>query len=99
MRVVAAHHVADHLGAFAVLGVGGEALLPHRVEDAPLHRLQTVADVGQRPRRDHRERVVQVTGLRRFVERDVGGAARTRRRAAEAVAASAGRFEIVEKIR
>ena len=75
VRVVAAHHVADDLGALAVLGVGGEVLLPHRVEDAALHRLQPVADVGQRARRDHRQRVVQIARLRRFVQRDVGGAA------------------------
>ena len=49
VRMITAHHVADHLGALAVLGVGGEALFPHRVEDAALHRLQAVAHVRQRP--------------------------------------------------
>ena len=56
VRVVAAHHVADDLRALAVLGVGGQVLLPHRVEDAALHRLEAVAHVGQRARRDDRER-------------------------------------------
>ena len=63
--MVVAHHVADDLRALAVLGVGGEVLLPHRVEDAALHRLQAVADVGQRARGDDRQRVVEVAGLRR----------------------------------
>ena len=70
-----AHHVADHGGALAVLAVGRQVLLPHRVEDAPLHRLEAVAHVGQRARRDHRQRVIQVSRLRRFVQRDVLGRA------------------------
>ena len=79
VRVVAAHHVADDLGALAVLGVGGQVLLPHRVEDAALHRLEAVAHVGQRARGDDRQRVVQVAALRRFVQRNgVGRSARRR---------------------
>ena len=69
VRVIRAHHVANHLRALAVLGVGGQVLLPHRVEDAALHRLEAVAHVGQRARRDDRQRVVQIARLRRFVER------------------------------
>ena len=89
VRVEAAHHVADHLGALAVLGVGGQALLPHRVEDAALHRLQAVADVGQRARGDDRERVVEIARLRRLVQRDVGRAAGSVSAAARADASSA----------
>ena len=48
VRVVVAHHVADDLRALAVLDVGGQVLLPHRVKDAALHRLQSVPDVGKR---------------------------------------------------
>ena len=70
VRVVVAHHVADDLGALAVLGVGGQVLLPHRVEDAALHRLQAVAHVGQRARGDDRQRVVEIARLRGFVQRD-----------------------------
>ena len=69
VRMVVAHHVADDLGALAMLGVGREVLLPHRVEDAALHRLEPVAHVGQRARRDDRERVVEIARLRRFVQR------------------------------
>ncbi len=78
VRVVVAHHVADDLGALAVLGVGGQVLLPHRVEDAALHGLEAVAHVRQRPRRDDRQRVVQVPDLRRLVQRDRFRAARRR---------------------
>ena len=81
VRVVVAHHVADHLRALAVLGVGGQVLLPHRVEDAALHRLEAVAHVGQRARGDDRERVVEIAALRGLVQRDrVGKPAGRRRR-------------------
>src|SRR6267378_8674042 len=46
VRVVTAHDVADDLGALAMLGVRGEVLLPHRVQNAPLNRFQAVADIG-----------------------------------------------------
>ena len=71
VRVEVAHHVADHRGALAVLVVGGQVLLPHREEDAALHRLEAVADVGQRARRDDRQRVVEIPRLRRLVQRDM----------------------------
>src|SRR5713101_5197386 len=64
----APHDVSDDLGALAMLDVGGEVLLPHRVEDAALNRLQAVADIRQRPRRNDRERVVEVARLRGLVE-------------------------------
>ena len=69
VRVEAAHHVADDLRALPVLGVGRQVLLPHRVEDAALDRLQPVAHVGQRAGGDDRQRVVEVARLRRLVER------------------------------
>ena len=71
VRVVVAHHVADDLRALAMLGVGGQVLLPHRVEDAALHRLQAVAHIGQRARGDDRERVIEIARLRGFMQRDV----------------------------
>jgi len=67
MRMVAAHHIADDLRALAMLGVRGEILLPHRIENPALHRLQAVADVGQRPRGDDRECVVEIPRLRGLV--------------------------------
>jgi hypothetical protein len=78
VRVVVPHHVADHLGALAVFGVGREVLLPHRIEDAALDRLQAVADVREGAGRDDRQRVVEVPDLRRLVERDGLGLATAR---------------------
>jgi hypothetical protein len=75
VRVVAAHDIADHLRALAVFGIRCQVLLPHRVEDAALNRLETVADVGQRAGGDHRQRVIQVPALRGFVERNNLGSA------------------------
>ncbi len=70
VRVVGAHHVADDLGALARLCVGREVLLPHREEDAALDRLEAVAHVGQGPRRDDRERVIEVALLGGLVQGD-----------------------------
>ena len=70
VRVIAPHDVAHDLRALAVLGVGRQPLLPHRVENAALHRLQPVAHIRQRARRDDRQRVVQVPRLRGFVQRN-----------------------------
>ncbi len=63
VRVIAAHHVAHDFRALSMLGITGDALLPHRVQDAPLHGLQAVAHVGDGAARDHGQRVVQVAGL------------------------------------
>ena len=60
MRMVPAHHVADEAGALLVRPVGAQPHLRRAVEDAPLHRLQPVADIRQRPADDDRHRVVQV---------------------------------------
>ena len=46
--VVVPHDVADDLGALAVRRARGDVVLEHRVDDPPLHRLETVADIGQR---------------------------------------------------
>ena len=75
--MVVAHHVADDLRALAVLGVRREILLPHRVEDAALHRLQAVAHVRERARGDDRQCVIEVAGLRRLVQRHGFGSAGT----------------------
>ena len=102
--MVAAHDVADDLRALAVLDVGGQVLLPHRVENAALHGLEAVADVRQRARRDDRERVVEIARLRRLVQRDVFGplaAAREERRSDGRLAAirraAVSRVDVVEE--
>ena len=72
VRMVFAHHVADHARRFDVFLVGRMALLVHRIEDAAMHRLQAVAHVGQRPRHDHAHRVIEIAAL--HLVRDGNGA-------------------------
>ena len=59
VRVVRAHHVADHARALEPRPVRLQPGLVHRVEHAPVHGLQAVADVRQRARDDHAHRVVE----------------------------------------
>ena len=76
VRVIIAHHVADDLGRFAIGAAGHHAAFLAGVEDSPVDRLQTVADVGQRPRHDHAHRVIEIGGLHLVDDldrRDVAG--------------------------
>ena len=57
--VVLAHHVADDARALREPAVGPVAAVVHRVEHPAVHRLQPVADVGQRAADDDRHRVVE----------------------------------------
>ena len=61
-----AHDVADDLGALLERRAGIELEDVHPIEDAPMHRLQPVARVGQRPVHDGGERVGEVALLERF---------------------------------
>ena len=74
VRVIAAHHLAHHLGAFAGRGVGVQPHLAHGVEHAALHGLQPVAHVGQRPVGDDAERIGQVAPGQRLAQRLVDDA-------------------------
>ena len=60
MRVVLTHHVADDARALVPTPVRPVAAVVHRVEDAAVHRLEPVADIGQRAADDHAHRVVEV---------------------------------------
>jgi hypothetical protein len=57
--VVLLHHVTDEGRALPERTVRAQAGLQRRVEDAPVHRLQSVAHVGERARHDHRHRVLE----------------------------------------
>ena len=63
VRVIFTHHVADHAGRFDVFLVRRMAVLVHRKQDAPMHRLETVTRVRERPRHDHAHRVIEVAAL------------------------------------
>ncbi len=78
VRVIFAHHVADHARRFHVFLVGRMALLVHRIEDAPVHRLEAVARIRQRPRHDHAHGVIEIRALHLLGDRDgadIGGTA------------------------
>ena len=60
VRMKFAEDFADDLGALAVGLGGGQAQLVHAEKNAPMHRLQTVAHVGQRAPDDHAHGVIEV---------------------------------------
>ena len=60
VRMVLAHHFADDLGALARGAVGLQAHFVHPEQDAPVHRLEAVADIRQRPAHDHAHGVIEV---------------------------------------
>ena len=49
VRVIAAHDVADHRCALPKAGPGPHSGLEHGIDDPPLHRLQPVPNIRQRP--------------------------------------------------
>ena len=81
MRVVAAEHVADHARTLDRLGPArrsaeGQPHALHRVQDAALHGLLPIADIGQCAALDHRQGVFEVGPLGVMRQRDgvvVGG--------------------------
>ena len=48
MRVIVADDITDRLGRLAVRALIRIAVFIHRIEDAPLHRLQPVSGIRQR---------------------------------------------------
>ena len=60
VRVILAHHVADDARGLAERPRGIVAALLHRVEDAALNRLQSIARIGQGARHDHAHGVIEV---------------------------------------
>ncbi|KAF1057381.1 MAG: hypothetical protein GAK45_02458 [Pseudomonas citronellolis] len=60
VRMVLAEHVAHRPRGLLVLGIGVQAQLAHGVDDAPLYRLQAVADMRQGAVHDHVHGVVQI---------------------------------------
>ncbi len=70
VRVVLADHVADDAGRLLVRPVPVVVELVHRVQHAPVHRLQSVAGVGQRAPDDHAHRVVEIRPAHLLFETD-----------------------------
>ncbi len=59
VRVVFAEHVSDDGRALLVGTPRQESQLVHRIEDAPVHRLQAIAHIGQRALHDDAHRIVE----------------------------------------
>src|SRR4029078_962750 len=70
VRVVVAHHLADDAGALDERPGPRQAVLTHRVQAAPVHRLEPVLDQRQRPADDHAHRVVDVGALHLLLDVD-----------------------------
>ncbi len=70
--VIGLHDLTHDSRRLDVSAVGREVQVrPHRVQDAPLNRLQAVADIGEGTRGDHAQSVVQVPCPGRLCQRDV----------------------------
>jgi hypothetical protein len=75
--MVFADDVADHAGGLAIRLVPFVAGLVHRIEDAPVHRLEAVARIGQRAGHDYAHGVVEIGPLHLLDDGDgayIGGA-------------------------
>ena len=59
VRVVVFQHLTDDAGGLRVAAGREEAFLVHGVENAAVNRLETVADVGERPTDDDGHRVCE----------------------------------------
>ncbi len=70
VRMELADDVADHARAFLIGALGVELQLAHGVQDAPVHRLEAVAHVGQRAAHDGGERVGEIALLQGILELD-----------------------------
>src|SRR5690606_38511295 len=69
VRVVLTDNVADDAGGFLVSAVPVVVQLVHRIEHAPVHGLEAVAHIWQRPPDDHAHGVIQVAAAHLFFQR------------------------------
>ncbi len=60
VRMIFLQTLADHTGALHVLAVVQHAHVMHGVQNAAMHRLQSVTDVGQRAPDDDRHRIIEI---------------------------------------
>jgi hypothetical protein len=69
VRVVLAHDLTDDAGALRLGACRPETELAHRIKDATVYRLETVASIRECPRDDHRHRVVEECGAHLVLDR------------------------------
>ena len=64
-----ADHIADGTRGFLMFGDGGKTELTHRIDDATLHRFETVTDRRQRPIKNYVHRVFEIGFLGKLAQR------------------------------
>ena len=69
--MITTQHSADRGGALFVGALRVESVLEHRIQNTPVHRLQTVAHVWQRSLYDDRHRVCEKGILHLVVDIDL----------------------------
>ena len=69
MRMELAHHVADRTRRLAIGLFRRKAALAHGMQDTPVHRLQSVAHIGQGTADDDRHRIGEIGGLHLLLDR------------------------------
>ncbi len=78
--VVLSHRFPHNGRAFAMASVGVEIQIgEHRIQDAALHWLQSVSDIGQRTAGNHRKGVVEIPLAGGFMQGDGFGLGHKRR--------------------
>ncbi len=60
MRVIFSQHFTDHGRRLAEFRAGPKTGRPHRIENTPMHRFQTVAHVRQSTRHDDTHRIIEI---------------------------------------
>ena len=68
--MVAAHHIAHDAGGLAVSGARTCTTIEHAPNDAPLDRLEAVADIRQGARNDHAHRVIEIARAHLLLDAD-----------------------------
>ena len=71
VRMVTAEHITDGRCRLAVGLIRGQAVLVHRIQDAPVYRLEAVAHIGQRAAYNDAHRIVDVALFHLFFEVDL----------------------------
>ena len=61
--MVFAEHFADDLGALSGGAIGQQTHLVHAEKNAAVHRLEAVANIGQRAAHDHAHGVIEIRAL------------------------------------
>jgi len=79
VRMVFTDDVADGARRLVIRLVPFEPVLIHRVENAPMHRLEPVARIGQRARHDHAHGVIEVGAFHLVEDGDGTNIGRPRR--------------------